>query len=614
MVYNGKPSRGCQVCRTRRIKCDESRPTCNQCAKSRRQCPGYKDDFDLVLRNETTATQRRAQKAGSKKAAALAKQQRAAIPPSSRQPQTQQTHSSQGLVPILPNTTDETLFTLPAALHIPLETRATCNFVSNFVLMPRQGTESVGFMDYLIPLLKASPDSHLQHAFNACALALLSNRGDAKDPSLPMKAYGEYTKALGATNAALRDPIESKTDAVLAAVLMLGMFENITARRIGDFAWGSHIEGAIQLVKARGRKQIRTKTGLQLFIAVRTQLIVHGLTSAKAPIMGSNWWLSDAVFDPAASACQGLSLKTSELRSEITNRMLTSFARTPGNISTMLALMRRAQSLDLEISRWMLSVPASYRYASYYYPFSPSPRGGSSDGGAIDYANLDIFPGNGSAVHMYPDLMIATVWNLARTTRLILASLTVRCAAWICSPVDYRTTPEYAACARVSAETIDDILAAMPCHLGWRPPADTGGGRSMDLSYSAFACGGGAAEAKGLAGYLATWPLCIAIAMDFMTAEQRAWCKGRLRVIADQVGIRYARILQGLEVRLPSMLIRQDGLMASPFPGAHDFEKMVSEARGMAPAAREAYIKGILKAKADLARAKAAADEEEDGS
>ncbi|KAK3391599.1 hypothetical protein B0T20DRAFT_331477, partial [Sordaria brevicollis] len=62
MVYLGKPSKGCQVCRTRRIKCDETKPTCNQCLKARRQCPGYKDDFDLVFRNVTKATERRVQR------------------------------------------------------------------------------------------------------------------------------------------------------------------------------------------------------------------------------------------------------------------------------------------------------------------------------------------------------------------------------------------------------------------------------------------------------------------------------------------------------------------------------------------------------------------------
>ena len=42
---------------------------------------------------------------------------------------------------------------------------------------------------------------------------------------------------------------------------------------MGSLAWGSHVEGAIQLVKARGRDQLRTKLGLQLFVAVRTQLV-----------------------------------------------------------------------------------------------------------------------------------------------------------------------------------------------------------------------------------------------------------------------------------------------------------------------------------------------------
>lgn len=48
------------------------------------------------------------------------------------------------------------------------------------------------------------------------------------------------------------------------------------------FAWGSHIEGAIQLVKARGKKQLRTKTGLLLFIAVRTMMVRHDGTKAAA--------------------------------------------------------------------------------------------------------------------------------------------------------------------------------------------------------------------------------------------------------------------------------------------------------------------------------------------
>jgi hypothetical protein len=101
MVYTGKPSRGCGMCKSRRIKvciafsqqllfpfnpssllsfwnqsngelyfrpstnnaqCDEKRPTCGNCKKSARVCPGYPDDFDLVFRDENKAMAKKARK------------------------------------------------------------------------------------------------------------------------------------------------------------------------------------------------------------------------------------------------------------------------------------------------------------------------------------------------------------------------------------------------------------------------------------------------------------------------------------------------------------------------------------------------------------------------
>ena len=43
MVNPGHPSRGCANCRSRRIKCDESRPRCRKCVTSRRTCLGYRN-------------------------------------------------------------------------------------------------------------------------------------------------------------------------------------------------------------------------------------------------------------------------------------------------------------------------------------------------------------------------------------------------------------------------------------------------------------------------------------------------------------------------------------------------------------------------------------------
>ena len=77
-------------------------------------------------------------------------------------------------------------------------------------------------------------NEHLQHAFNACALAWLGNRHGNGDgpPSVGGKAGGslgkafaEYSRALRAMQIALRDPARCRSDGVLAAVLLLGMFE-----------------------------------------------------------------------------------------------------------------------------------------------------------------------------------------------------------------------------------------------------------------------------------------------------------------------------------------------------------------------------------------------------
>lgn len=239
------------------LQCDETKPTCNQCAKSRRQCPGYKDEFDLVFRNETVATERRARKASRK---ALAQKLGKELDP------------EDDIVAATPQPSYPKDQSILATLKLPLDEQASCHFISNYVLIPRQGSTR-GYMEFVVPLLKATSNTqHFKSAFDACALASLGNRvGPGND--FEKQALGKYTKALAETFNALKDPEMASTDATLASVLLLGLFENITAKQIGMLAWGSHTEGAIQIVKARGREQLKTKSGLILFIAVRTQMV-----------------------------------------------------------------------------------------------------------------------------------------------------------------------------------------------------------------------------------------------------------------------------------------------------------------------------------------------------
>lgn len=513
-----------------------------------------------MFRNETKATERRAQKANRKGSVASSSSDRSSIASSPS--------SIESLSPIakefVRSPTGESISPL---LSIPTDQLASCHFFSNFILVPRQGSTR-GFMDYLLPLMKSeAQNSHLQHAFNACSLAHLGNRVRSTSEDIPDKALSEYTKALAATHTALKDPEASKTDGTLAAVLLLGLYEvslrpivckmtrflavltqnfpsaqNITAKEMGMFSWGSHIEGAISLVKQRGRKQLRTKTGLLLFIAVRTQMIIHTLTSGKAPIMGVDWWISDAVKDSSAAECQKINIKTSELRAEVT-RLMTTVARTPENIELMLTLIRRAQTVDQECVRWMKNVPDSWGYKSVAWEDSV-PSG--------DFSRAEVFPGR---VDVYRDFYIASVWNMVRVTRLVLASVIVRCAAWVCSPVDYRTTPEYATAARTCVDTITDIIASVPYHLGWHLKPERK--HLLEKQLSGFACGDDD-SLKGLAGYFLTWPLGCVQSQDYTTDAQRSWLKGRLKYIADELGVKYAHILCQVCLISPRTTARHD--------------------------------------------------------
>lgn len=416
-------------------------------------------------------------------------------------------------------------------------------------------------MDFVIPLLKQNSQGHLQHAFNACSLALLNNRG-ATGGKLSDKALHEYTKALNGTNAALRNSETQLADSTLAGVLLLGLFESISAKQIGMLNWGSHTEGAIQLVKARGKKQLKTKIGLALFTAVRTQMIIHSLTSGTAPIMGMEWWIDDAVRDVTAVKCHRLMIKTGELRAEVT-RLMNSMARTPDNIEIMLDMIRKVQTVDQEVVAWMRNVPEEWQFRTVAWE-DHVPNG--------DYAKAEAFPGR---IDMYCDFFISSVWNTARTARLVLASLVVRCAAWVCSPVDYRTTPEYATAARTCVDTITDIIASVPYHLGWHLNKP----HILRQASPDGVAAEGESHVKSLAGYFLTWPLICLNSQDYTTDAQRAWIHGRLSFIGNELGVKYAHILRQLQIRIPSMLIRRDGLMAKPYGAAHDYLRLVSSAR-----------------------------------
>ncbi|KHN98693.1 uncharacterized protein MAM_03155 [Metarhizium album ARSEF 1941] len=522
MVYGGKPSRGCQMCRIRRIKC----------AKARRVCPGYRDvDRPRPASTETGGSSQapgKPRKPASKPLATTSKRSHGSSPKGTN---TSSSHRS-----------------IQPPLTVPVDELASCHFISNYVLIPRQClATSRGFLEFVLPLLKtAEPSQHFLYAFKACSLASLNNRvGTGND--FDTAALGFYTKALACTFTALKDPSVAKRDDTLAAILLLGLFENITAKTLGMLAWSSHIEGAIQLVKSRGQEQLRSKIGMDLFIAVRTQMIIHSLSTGKPPTLDVDWWVADPVSHEYSMQFQQLSSRVGELRSEV-NALLATVTRSSENIELMRDTIQTCKSLDKEVVVWLRELPEEYVWkAVAWEPYNPK----------CDYSKAEVFPGR---IDTYADLWVVNFWNVMRCMRIILASLTIRCTAWIDFPADYRTTAEYATTVRTCVEAISDIIASVPYQMGLFSKRND---LQKAATHSVFGCGEDTSE-KGLAGYFLLWPLACIQGQDYLTDSQRIWVKGRLKSIGNTLGVRYGNLLSQLNVRVPSMLILRDRLKNNP--------------------------------------------------
>ncbi|EXV00173.1 Zn(2)-Cys(6) zinc finger domain protein [Metarhizium robertsii] len=550
MPYHGRRSGACHSCRIRKIKCDESRPACNQCTRSRRQCPGYHDRYD----------KRRDEKPVTKPITSAAKYQ-TPMPPDLRS-------VCKHLDDI---SLDQAVVSQP---HLSAETIAPCYFHFNFIVTPHQRIIR-GFNEYMA--LIAANRSQLpqfDHVFNACAMASLSQQA-ADGRYLRAKALESYTSALAATSTALWDPTQTLQDETLASVLLLALFENITAASSSLVAWYSHIEAAVRIVKARGSKQLRTKVGSDMFVAVRTFMIIHSLTTGSPLASGIAWCTADSTYDDYASQCEQFCVRTVELNAHV-SELLASISRTPKDMDRVKDVIQQCHSLDQHFVRWTDAVPDEFRWETVdwqvYVPHD-------------DYANADVFPGR---VDVYADSWIAIVWTMARWSRIVLLSVLVRATAWLHLPKDYRSTQEYATAARLCTETITDVIASVPYQLGYVSNPH----KSSTKTRQSGAKRGDSTVQRSMTAVLLAWALNGLQSQDHVTEAQRVWIKGRLNVIGTHLGIGYGTLLAKLNIRVPSMLIRRDRLLSklhslSPANTTTQDEPQAQPADGSSPSTNE---------------------------
>ncbi|KAI8623354.1 hypothetical protein F5Y19DRAFT_458919 [Xylariaceae sp. FL1651] len=253
MVFPGRFSTGCKRCRQRKVKCDESRPSCRRCYIYGKPCPGYTDQFHF-----------RFEKTASKQGSASPLPQRQARSPGPWQLQPQNANSNQGIAQahvrrpvIMPQLGD-------SYDHVSL-----CYFVRRFVT-PDVADDFPGHLSFLPNLYNHYGHGLLELAtLSVAQIAAYNQFGDDK---FRLQSYQNYGRAIQALRRTIQTEEEVADDRVIAAVLLLCIFKDI-GEGWGDP--GEHASGLYYLLEKRGFEQLCTRRGFELLILALLKLQVH---------------------------------------------------------------------------------------------------------------------------------------------------------------------------------------------------------------------------------------------------------------------------------------------------------------------------------------------------
>ncbi|KAH8593860.1 hypothetical protein B0O99DRAFT_514837 [Bisporella sp. PMI_857] len=237
MVYLGKPSSDCLPCRKRKLRCDLRRSSCSQCQRAKLFCHGYRNPNELIIRDETVPTKKKAS----------ARQVEAPSPS-------------------------------PQTLQLSWEVRAREAFFTDYIFGFSRSYE------FLAPLCRqASATGHLAASVGAVSMAFLSFRSNA--PHLRQLAKEKYVAALQKVSQALRIPEISATDETLQSALLLDLYEKLVNQDpLSSMAWMSHVVGAVSLIKSCGDRLITSHTSRRLAARLAMTLAIScGAVSMRIP-------------------------------------------------------------------------------------------------------------------------------------------------------------------------------------------------------------------------------------------------------------------------------------------------------------------------------------------
>ncbi|KAI3325739.1 hypothetical protein HD806DRAFT_552992 [Xylariaceae sp. AK1471] len=339
---NSIPSRfpyslGCYACRRMKVKCDEEKPQCRRCTKAGRVCPGYRDVSQVVFRSMNAELSSKAETSYSSRThAAIA------------------TPDHAGEVSAAPISLAPRLLIQPSENW---EMKATSHFLHNYSFAPTK--DAPGYLEFLPDLLRRNSNSrHLKSAVLAAGLASLANITSLGHlEHIAKKRYGETLKSI---SMALRDPIEARSDAVLAAVFLLQLCETISGTTSAQP--DPHDKALEELLRLRRNDQPTEATCKDLLIVVHRRLQIASVIGLYSSKLNTEYNVGTLGLQPHQVELWRLMCETSQSCGKI--RTMLSIPGERRFKSEIIKSIDQALSAYLSLLRWKETLPSGWMYRS----------------------------------------------------------------------------------------------------------------------------------------------------------------------------------------------------------------------------------------------------------
>ncbi|KAF2111274.1 hypothetical protein BDV96DRAFT_582818 [Lophiotrema nucula] len=260
MGFSGRPSMACEPCRKLRTKCDFAIPSCTQCVRKGRACTGYRNEQDMLFRNETPLVVRRATRRRTAARGTAGDEVAMSFPIDPQLLATQQ----------------------PSRIAA-IDDEATNHFFAHYnekFFAPE--VQRNGGFDYIQPVYQQdlATGGPVPDIVKAAGLAGLGNVSGSQE--LIDAARQKQNGVIRKLQHQLQNPRTISSDSTILTCILLGVFENIICDSPQSAQHMSyHLNGAAELAKLRGARQFNHDIGLGIYSRMRGFMLAHCLQTRE---------------------------------------------------------------------------------------------------------------------------------------------------------------------------------------------------------------------------------------------------------------------------------------------------------------------------------------------